>query len=182
MSCEDIIEVMRVMYQKGMITVLSGNASMRISDKLFCITPSSVPKHKISQLALVDLDTLNWSGPKPSIEYRMHALIYKNTDAKAVVHAHSPWTVLAAELGLELDPQRYVESKYAIRNVAKVPPLEAGSWDLARAVAEKAREADAIILEGHGAIAYGKDPWDTLNKLEALEYLAKLEVLKRGRD
>ncbi len=181
MSCDDVIEVMKVMYQKGMITVLSGNASIRIGDKLFCITPSSVPKHKISQLALVDLDTLSWSGPKPSIEYRMHALIYRNTEAKAIVHAHSPWTVLATELGLELDTRRYVESRYAIQKVSKVPPLEAGSWDLARAVAEKAKEADTIILEGHGAIAYGKDPWDALNKLEALEYLAKLEVLKRER-
>ena len=181
MSCEDIIEVMKIMYQKGLITVLSGNASMRISDNLFCITPSSVPKHKISQLAIVDLESLEWSGPRPSIEYRMHALIYRETEARAVVHAHSPWTVLAAELGLELDPSKYVESKYAIRKVGRVPPLEAGSWELARAVAEKAKEADTIILEGHGAIAYGRDPWDALNKIEALEYLAKLEVLKRER-
>ncbi|NPA85539.1 MAG: class II aldolase/adducin family protein [Crenarchaeota archaeon] len=172
-----LIEVMKSLYQKGLITVLSGNASVRCG-KGFLITPSGVPKNKISELAFVDLNTLGWSGPKPSIEYRMHAEIYKNTDAGAVVHAHNPKAVLAARLGAELDPEQYVETKYAMKRIAFVPELEAGSSELAEAVGEASRRADVVILKGHGAVAWGRDPYDALNKLEALEYLAELSILE----
>ncbi len=178
-EAEAIVEVMKLLYEKGMITVLSGNASSRCGRK-FLITPSGVPKNKIERLAVVDLDTLEWEGPRPSIEYKMHAQIYKRTDAMAVVHAHNPLTVLAAEEGLELDPSKYVETRYAIKAIAYVEPLEPGSEELAEAVGRASERADAIVLEGHGAIAYGKDPYDALNKLEALEYLARLELLRRG--
>ena len=179
MPCEaaDVIEVMRILYEKGLITVLSGNASVKCGEG-FLITPSGVPKHKISQLALVSLKDLSWEGPKPSIEYRMHALIYKNSEAQAVMHAHSPMTVLLADLDESaLDPSLYVESKYAIRKVAFVERLEAGSLQLAEAVAEEVRKgADLVVLKGHGAIAWGKDPYDALNKVEAAEYVAKLRL------
>ena len=177
-DAEAVVEVMRLMYQKGLITVLSGNASVKCGDK-FLITPSGVPKNKISELALVDLKSLGWVGPKPSIEYRMHALIYSNTEAKAVVHAHNPKAVLAANLGLELRPEKYVETKYAMRRIALVPELEAGSEELAIEVSEKAKEADVIVLKGHGAVAWAEDPYKALNKLEALEYLAELALLER---
>jgi len=174
-----VIEVMKLLYQKGMITVLSGNASARCGD-VFLITPSGVPKNDIKELSVVSLNDLKWRGPKPSIEYKMHALIYMKTDARSVVHAHNPKAVLAAKLGLPLDPSEYVETAYAIRELARVPPLEAGSEELARRVAEESTRADVILLEGHGAVALGKDPYEALNKLEALEYLAELALLERA--
>lgn len=178
-DAEALREVMKALYQKGLITVLSGNASVRCGEG-FLITPSGVPKNKISELAYVDLKTLEWSGPKPSIEYRMHALVYRETGAGAVVHAHNPKAVLAAQLGLELDPSKYVETRYAMRRVATVPELEAGSLELAEAVGKVSRDADVIVLKGHGAIAWAEDPYKALNKLEALEYLAELSILERS--
>ncbi len=179
-SAKDVIEVMKIMYEKGLITVLSGNASVKCGDHSFIITPSGVPKHKIEQLTVVDLNTLKWFGPKPSIEYRMHAMIYKNSNAEAVVHAHNPMTVLLADVRPDLlDPSPYVESRYAIRQVAVVERMEAGSLELAEAVGKKVSEgADVVVMKGHGAIAWGKDPYDALNKLEAIEYVAKLKVLE----
>ena len=187
MSCDarDVIEVMRILYDKSLITVLSGNASVKCGEG-FLITPSGVPKHKISQLTFVDLNDLSWRGPKPSIEYRMHAFIYKNSDARAVVHAHNPLTVLLADLHEEaLDPSLYVESRYAIRKIAVVERLEAGSLELAEAVGRKVREgADLVVLKGHGVIAWGNDAYDALNKVEAIEYVARLQLhekcLKKG--
>ena len=173
-----VIEVMKVMYQKGLITVLSGNASARCGEG-FLITPSGVPKNELSQLSFVKLGDLSWSGPRPSSEYRMHALIYMRTNSKAVVHAHNPKAVLASKLGIPLNPDEYVETKYAIRKIAYVPPLPAGSEELAKEVAKAAEEADVIVLKGHGAVATGEDPYDALNKLEALEYLAELSILER---
>ncbi|UXD21679.1 aldolase [Ignicoccus pacificus DSM 13166] len=181
MECpaSDVIEVMRILYQKGLITVLSGNASVRCGNH-FLITPSGTPKHKISELALVNLNTLEWVGPKPSIEYRMHAQFYLKSNFKAVVHAHNPMTVLLADVKPELlDPSPYVESRYAIKRIGVVERLEAGSEELALAVGREVEKgADVVVMKGHGAIAGGKDPYDALNKIEALEYLSALAIEK----
>ncbi len=182
MKCngESVIEVMKLLYEKGLITVLSGNASVRCGDS-FLITPSGVPKHQLKELTKVDLRDLKWEGPKPSIEYRMHAEIYLRSGFQAVVHAHNPLTVALAESSDEDHLNEligeFVETKYSIREVGVVDRLDAGSLELAEAVGnEFSKGKDLVIMRGHGVIAGGKDPFDALNKVEAIEYLAKVAL------
>ncbi|ALU11853.1 aldolase [Ignicoccus islandicus DSM 13165] len=186
MNCEgeELIEVMKLLYQRGLITVLSGNASLKCGE-FFLITPSGVPKHKIKDLTRVNLKTLEWEGPKPSIEYRMHAQIYLNTDFQSVVHAHNPLTVALADVYAEDQfnelVSKYVETRYAISKVGVVERIDAGSLELAEAVGRKFSEgSDVVVMKGHGVIAGGRNPFDALNKVEAMEYLALVETARCG--
>ncbi len=50
----------------------------------------------------------------------------------------------------------------------------------AEAVAEALREAPVVVTRGHGPYARGRDPWDALRVLSALEKSARVMLLARG--
>jgi len=104
MNAEEIVEarkqlaeVMKLLYSRGLINIRGGNASIKISETSFLITPSGLPKHNLKpeDMVIVYFDG-KWTGKhRPSIEYRMHAEIYRNNpEIKAIVHAHSPLTLI----------------------------------------------------------------------------------------
>jgi L-fuculose-phosphate aldolase len=179
----DIVRVMKLLYDRGLINIMGGNASVFDRSKnIVYISPSAVPKNllELDDVALIRLDGQILSGI-PSSEYRLHLTIYKKIpEAKAVLHAHLPHAVLAGELGIKLDPLKYVESKYTVgKCVALIPRLPSGTQELADATAESLAETGCKtgILLGHGAVAYSdKSIYHALDALEGLEFLSYLEV------
>src|SRR3546814_8618350 len=60
------------------------------------ITPSEIPRYKIktTDLVKINIRTKEIIGKrKPSREWVMHGEIYENTNARAIVHCHSPYTL-----------------------------------------------------------------------------------------
>ncbi len=77
---------------EGLVARTWGNLSLRISESSMLITPSGIPYADLSEdmLALVDLETGDWTGPlKPSGERGLHRGIYlARPDVGAIVHTH----------------------------------------------------------------------------------------------
>ena len=76
-----IIQCMRSLHQRGLMTGVGGNASARLtgSDELW-ITPSGLykPELKTADLLKIDLDGKVVEGIfKPSMEWYFHTAIYK---------------------------------------------------------------------------------------------------------
>jgi len=181
-----LVEAMQLLYARGLINLYGGNASVRDPEAgIIYITPSAVPKNRLSprDIALIDLDGRTLHG-SPSSEYRLHVEVYKRVPgALSVVHAHPPNTVAAAELGIPLDPTRYVESRYTVGEcVARVPRLPSGTQELAEAAAEALASTGCrvAILEGHGAVAYAENPFRAVDMIEGLEFLAYVSLQTRG--
>ena len=94
----------------GFTTSVSGNQSIRIQGKKsMWITPSGITRYNLQEKDLVKVHLENGatvgngSGGgysysrklKPSIEWYMHASIYnKISKVNAIVHTHSPYTLL----------------------------------------------------------------------------------------
>jgi len=59
---EEIIQVCRLLGQKGFVSATDGNVSVRLGDGLFLATPSGFSKPFLSpeQLILVDGDSCTW--------------------------------------------------------------------------------------------------------------------------
>jgi len=176
-----LVDVMRILHERGLINIKGGNASIKIGN-YFLITPSGVPKHKLkpNQIVKVYING-RWEGKmKPSIEYIMHLEIYKRrTDINAIIHSHNPFTVIATELGIELNPNEYVETRYAIGECIKyVEPLPPGTIELAKRVSEALEDCNVCILRKHGVVAIGNDIYKVLDIVEALEDLAKMNIVK----
>jgi len=184
---------MRLLYERGLVNLRGGNASARVAlpdgTAFIYVSPSGGAKNSIDPLSVAVLSPeghIYWG--QPSSEYRLHLEAYRRLgDAYAVVHAHNPAAVLAARLGLRLDPRVLgVEASYYIGGcVAAVPELPPGTEELARAAAEALTECPVAVLEGHGAVAVGKrrDPLEAVveavDRLEALEDLARATLGQR---
>jgi L-fuculose-phosphate aldolase len=180
---EDIVNVMRNLYRRGLVSALSGNASIRVpGTNCIWITPSGIFKGglTVDDLVKIDLEGNVVEGfRKPSSEWRFHVAIYKSRpDINAVIHAHNPVTVAFSLSGLRLDESLLSEVMYFIKRIEYIPLVEPGTETLAKLVADSvSRGSNAIILERHGVIGVGKDIYEAEMIVESLEDLANVQLL-----
>ena len=104
----EVIEYANRMLTEGLVKGTSGNVSVRVGDQV-AITPGSVPYPEITPdlVAIVDLDGNHVGGGRPSSETPLHTLVYRETDAEAVVHTHS---IYATTLACTVDELPAVEA------------------------------------------------------------------------
>lgn len=180
---EEIIRVSKALYDRGLITALGGNISARLPEaNEFWITPSQVFK---GALKVDDLVKLNMEGEivegffKPSIEWPMHAAVYKTRpDVNAVVHAHNPMVLGIILAGRDLKTTITDEAVLLLRRIEKIPFKFPGTTDLANAVSQAASKgARAIILGNHGVLGLGTNLLEAEAIVELLEAIATIEYV-----
>jgi len=183
-AAETVVDVLRRLYERGLVQVRGGNVSYRAPDGLIYITPTGAPRHKLTwrDAAVLTPDGRVVAG-RPSSEWRMHLEVYRRLpDAGSVVHAHPRSVLAAAQARVKLDPSIFTEARLSLGCVAGVPRLEPGTEELARAVAEALASTGcrAAVLEGHGAVTVAGDPYRALDAMEALEDLAWIMLASRA--
>ena len=148
----------RVAVARGMVLGSGGNLSAREpGGDAFVITGTGTWLDRLTpnDFAVVGLDGVHRSGPRPSVEWQLHLQTYAlRPDVNCVVHLHPQMAVLLDALGHEI---RLITSDHAlyVRKVARVPYLPAGSRELADAASEAARDCDAIVMAFHGCSTLG---------------------------
>ncbi|MCE4623073.1 MAG: class II aldolase/adducin family protein [Desulfurococcales archaeon] len=176
----DIVEVMKLLYERGIVQVRGGNAS--IYDKssgLVYMSPSGVPRNL---LTMEDVAVMTVGGAvlkgNPTSEWRMHLAVYEaDPEARAVVHAHPPALLALTYKGGVPDPELLTEVKLNAKCIAEAPYAPPGSPELAKVVKETimGTGCNVIILQRHGALVYSdKTIYHALDLLEAVEDLSKI--------
>ncbi len=185
---EKIVWASRVLFERGLIEVYDGNVSYRFSEEYYIITPSHIAKNAltIDDLVVVYFNDrwVNVKGLRPSVEFKMHKLIYqKFKNAKAVVHAHNPYVVALTEIIPNIDEalmEATGETKYYIPDgISVVPRLPPGSLELAQAVAESLKGPNSLaVLKGHGVVGVGETIEDALHRVLVAERNAKIVYIE----
>lgn len=175
---EEIVEYYKLLYLRGLTTLLSGNISVRSGD-LILITPTSLPKPLLrpEDLVYIDFEGRVVKGTRqPSSEWRMHAAVYRRRpDVGAIVHVHPVHSTLLAE---RIKPDLFLEGDIYIGGpLAVVPPLQPGTWELAEAVADALARANVAVLKKHGVVAVGRSLAEAVNRVEVVEDLAKATLI-----
>jgi len=116
-----------------------------------------------------------------SSEIKMHLLIYNmRPDVGAVCHAHTPHGTAFAAAGLAIDAPILSE---VILTRGCVPLTAYGTpstSELTDALKPYVEHHNALLLENHGVVAYGKDLWQAYDRMETLEHTAKIAILARA--
>jgi len=166
----ELCEVMRYAYVRGLISTLTGNASIRLGLDLIAITPTGKPKFLLrpEDISIVKLSGEVVRGPRPSSEVAMHLEIYRACGGcNAVVHVHG---TVAPVLAGVVEPYVDLELKvYGVTPcyVSEAPP---GSRELAEAVrAAVVGGCRAVVLKNHGIVGVGRNLWEALELTEAVE-------------
>ncbi len=107
-------------------------------------------------------------------EFKLHAKIYElREDVEAVVHAHPLYGTAFACAKKPLDKNISTETILMLGEVPIINYGIPGSPEICGNIEEYIDYHDAVLMESHGAVTYGKDIWDAYYKMESLEFCAK---------
>ncbi|MBE9468197.1 MAG: class II aldolase/adducin family protein [Bacteroidetes bacterium] len=178
---KEVAYFIRRLYAQKLTTCLGGNISFKADDNNVLITPSQLDKAilKSNQIGVVTIEGENLTPKyKLSMETGMHLSIYKKRkDVKAIIHAHSTFATSFAAMQKDINNNLTGETRAIIGNIVAAPYALMGSEELAKIVSDKSVDANVILMENHGIIAFGNTLLEAFNRIEVLESAAKMTIV-----
>ena len=196
-----ICELCRQFYGLGWVSGTGGGISIRGSEGIY-MAPSGVQKERIQprDVYLLDADDLSAcrvvrSPADASLRISecqpLFYNAYRDRDAGAVIHSHSPWAGLVTRLvspsgaasvfeceGWEM--QKGLRGKGCFDRV-RIPiiantPREAELTESMGAAMQAHPDVDAVLVAGHGLYVWGRDWVQAKTQAECLDYLFRVAV------
>ncbi|MDR1404088.1 MAG: class II aldolase/adducin family protein [Candidatus Methanoplasma sp.] len=174
-----LAETCKRIYDRNLTVSAGGNMSLRLSDSEFVITPTGRNKGSIGpdEMVLMNMKGKVLSDGRPSVEKGFHiALLTANPDTASVIHCHPLYCTALAVRGENIRSALTPEGIILLGNVPMVGYFTPGSKKLTDAVAEHS-SSNAMLLERHGAITQGRSLEEAFNRMEELEFQARLQAM-----
>ncbi len=173
------------MYRQSYIAAGDGNVSVLLhGGEQILVTPSGMHKGflKESDLVVVDRKGKRLRGQgKASSELLMHQLCYdERPDVQAVVHAHPPMTVALALAGVSMAQCLLSETCLVLGPILTAPYTTPTTEEVPRVLRPFVRQANAVVLDRHGALTVGRNLDEAYNRLEAMEHASKITQAARA--
>lgn len=178
-----LVDTCRAMNDSGINQGTSGNASARLDDQRFLITPSgrAYDTMKPVDLPVMSLDG-RWTGThRPSTEWRFHRDIFAHRpDVGAIVHAHSSFATALACLRLDVPPFHYMVAVAGGDSIRCAPYATFGTQELSDHALAALEGRKACLLANHGLIATGATPQKALALAIEVETLCGMYLRARA--
>lgn len=178
---QDIVEVGRLVYQKGWVAANDGNITIRLDSERILATPTGVSKGMMSPDDLIILD---YEGKKlegrlgGTSEIFMHLTVYKmRPDIRGVLHAHPPVATGFATAGRALSQALLPEVIIGLGCVPLAAYGLPGTPALTEPMLPYIPKYDAILMANHGAVTYGEDVWKAFFRMETVEHFARINLV-----
>ena len=191
---EEIVRVCRLLHEKGYVAATDGNVSVRLSKRRVLSTPSGFSKGflALEQLVVTDLDGKRFPSYepagrdlKPTSELPMHLEVYRQRpDVVSVIHAHPPICVALSIAGISLAKCLLPEVVVTLGLIPTAEYATPSSAEGPGAIRDLIANHDALVIQRHGTLTVGQDPFDAYLKLEKVEHLAYVTLILRqlGRE
>lgn len=180
---EAICEAGKRVWERGLVASNDGNISYRLDRDTVLATPTLMSKGFLDpdDLVLVDLEGNQKGGTQKSTsEIRMHLNVYRRRpDVRSVLHVHPPHVLAFALTGTPLPKCLMWEVEILLGEVPFVPYETPGTWDFARTLDPWLDYHDAFVLENHGAVTLGLDPFDAYYKMECVDQYCRVLLLAK---
>ena len=169
----------KLLYDRGYVAANDGNLSMKVEPDRLLVTPSGVPKGRLTpdMLLVTDLEGNVLEGNRhPSSETKMHLAVYRGRpDVGAVVHAHPPVSTAFAVCRRGMETPYLSELVTGLGAVPCTPSFAMLSTDqVPRSVEPYLADHCAVLLANHGALTWGEDLWEAFDRMETVEHTAKI--------
>ncbi|SFS19907.1 3-oxo-tetronate 4-phosphate decarboxylase [Yoonia litorea] len=184
---EQICELARSMFERGLTGGSTGNISARTDDGGLLVSPTGTSFGRLDpgRLSRFDKTGKLIDGDKPTKEMPLHAAFYETrSTAGAVVHLHSCHAV-ALSMMPDVNEEDFLPplTPYGIMKLGRVKLLPfylPGDPAMGEAIRGLAGKRAAVMLANHGPVVAGKDVEAACNAIEELEDTARLAMLTRG--
>jgi L-fuculose-phosphate aldolase len=172
-----ICEIGRRIWAKDYVDGNGGNITVRVGDNLVLCTPTLISKGFMApeEMCLIDLDGKQLAGErKRTSEAMTHLGIMKRQPAaKSCVHAHPPHATAFAVAGVCPPTCMIPEAEVFLGQIGYAKYQTPGSPENAAEVGQIGVNHQAIIMENHGVIVWGKDVEDAYWKMENTDSYCK---------
>lgn len=163
----------------GINTTHSGNISIRSESEIF-ITRTGSRLDRLAESDIVSVPVDDESPGIASVELPMHREIYRATSAKAILHAHPPYTIVFSLL----EDAIYPVDNEAFLFLGEIPVLKpkevSGSPETGKLLAETFNKGTHIsVVKGHGSFATGENLEEALHWTSTLERSCQMGYLLR---
>ena len=177
---EEMCEIGRRVYNRGMVAANDGNFSVKLSEDEFFCTPTGVSKGFMTPDYICRVDGMGNvleanEGFRPSSEVKMHMRVYKERpDVGAVVHAHPMYATTFAIAGIPLMEPIMPEAVIALGGVPLAKYGTPSTAEVPDSIMPYLQQYDSVLLENHGALTYSDTLLNAYHKMESLEFYARL--------
>ena len=166
----------------------SGNISVRSIENSvegFLITPSGKKYDTLKEedIVFVSSDGNHDINLKPSSEWRFHKDIYlKKTDAKAIVHAHSPHATAVSAHGKDIPAFHYMIALAGGNSIKCAKYATFGTQELSDNIIDALENRKACLMSNHGQVAFGENLESAFELAEELENICHqyINTIKLG--
>ena len=190
---KEIVRVCRLLHEKGYVAATDGNVSVRLGKNRILSTPSGFSKGFLApeQLIVTDLEGKRLSSYsyyyepasralKPTSELPMHLEAYRQRpDIGAVVHAHPPICVALSIADISLAKCLLPEVVVTLGLIPTTEYATPSSAEGPGAIRDLIVKHDALVIQRHGTLTVGQDPFDAYLKLEKMEHAASVTLILR---
>jgi ribulose-5-phosphate 4-epimerase/fuculose-1-phosphate aldolase len=185
---EYFIQCCRLLYDKGVVSGVGGNLSMRIDNRVL-VTPSGYSLRDVSEgnIVTVGMEGRLVEGGTPSKDLGMHlGILGSRPEIGVVCHLHGAHIIAATTLlkpGPESLPPLTPGFVYFACPLNMLPFMVPGSVELTGAVSKhfSGSNSMALLLQNHGLITIGEDFQKAFNIAEEIEEAARIWLLTEGR-
>ena len=183
-----LLAAVKEMARLGLVSGLSGNASIRLpterGEERFLITPAGKDYSKLTAGGLVavdgDIEPVDGDGI-PSTESLLHIAIYRaRPDVGAVMHTHSVHATALAVAGRPIPPVMDEMVVYLGGQVEVADYGFPGSEELAAAAVNALGDRRAVLLRNHGLCGAGATPDEALRACMLAERAAQIFLLAQA--
>ena len=166
----------RDLFARGLVSSHGGNLSIRLGDRIIITRRNSMLNClQESDLIETGLSKNSRSTPLASVELLVHRAIYRETQALAIVHAHSPHAVALSMTETEIAPT--CADDLTVLGMVPVVGwnMEVKPGGLVNVITQALSEHRIVMVRGHGSFAIGQLLEEAYNYTTALE--ASCQVL-----
>ncbi len=174
---DQVAMILSRVYKGGMTTTSGGNISVREDNGDIWITPKGEDKGTLTprDVVCIKADGTMVGKHAPSSEHPFHTAIYRcRPDLKAIVHAHPPALVSFSIVRQIPDTHVIPQAQHVCGPVGYAPYALPGSEALGERIAQEFKQGyNSVIMENHGTVVGGVDPFDAYQRFETLEFCAR---------
>ena len=184
-----VCDYMRELYSEKFFTDIGGNISIRDQNS-FWITPTRIRKNTVTPDQLIEISMENGEilknlhNLKPSVEWPMHFMIYKQKPVTVILHTHAPYSTAYSVLEKPTQiPHLTAELKILVPKIVVIPYAPSGSYELGEKISEGLTESEVVILKNHGTVSVSykenDEMVDAIIKTRALEEYFKIFAIAK---
>ncbi len=174
---EELIRVCHLVAEKGFVSATDGNLSMRMDNDNYLITPSGKNKGELSPDDLLEIDNMgeivNGNG-KVTTEVKIHLVAYqKRAEVNSVIHCHPVFATAFASCGRSMDIPVFPEVVLSLGRIPTCSYATPSTEMVSESMLPYLEYVWSMLMANHGAVTFGKNPYDAYKKMDKLEHTAK---------